>query len=66
VSYDSFTAYAKATGNDSHSRAADPRFVDAAGDDFQLQSSSPAIDTGAYLRPRAASTRQERHGPREA
>jgi hypothetical protein len=49
VSYDSFTAYVNATGNDRHSRVADPLFVDAAGDDFRPQSGSPAINTGAYL-----------------
>ncbi len=41
-----FDAYQAATGNDSHSRFADPRFVDITGPDLHLQADSPAIDAG--------------------
>jgi hypothetical protein len=49
TTYRSFSEYVKATGNDRNSMFADPRFVDAAAVDFQLQPGSPAIDAGAYL-----------------
>ncbi|MDP4098226.1 right-handed parallel beta-helix repeat-containing protein [Paenibacillus sp. P96] len=44
--YTGFAAYKSGTGNDGHSLFADPKFVNAAGGDFHLQSSSPAIDAG--------------------
>ncbi|MEC0183171.1 right-handed parallel beta-helix repeat-containing protein [Paenibacillus peoriae] len=44
--YTGFSAYKKGTGNDAHSLFIDPKFVNAAGGDFHLQSSSPAIDAG--------------------
>ncbi|WP_226002750.1 right-handed parallel beta-helix repeat-containing protein [Paenibacillus sp. BJ-4] len=44
--YTGFSAYKKGTGNDAHSLFIDPKFVNAAGDDFHLQSSSQAIDAG--------------------
>ncbi|WP_025719549.1 right-handed parallel beta-helix repeat-containing protein [Paenibacillus sp. 1-18] len=44
--YTGFSAYKKGTGNDAHSLFIDPKFVNATGDDFHLQSSSQAIDAG--------------------
>src|SRR5579885_3679188 len=41
-----FENYVKSTGNDQHSRFADPHFVDAGAHDFHLQSGSPAIGAG--------------------
>ncbi|GIP21629.1 hypothetical protein J22TS3_19040 [Paenibacillus sp. J22TS3] len=45
-SYTGFSAYKTGTGNDAHSLFSDPKFVNAAGDDYHLQSSSPAVDAG--------------------
>ena len=41
-----FDRYAQSTGNDRHSRFLDPHFVDAAVEDFHLQSDSPALAAG--------------------
>lgn len=41
-----FENYVKSTGNDQHSRFADPRFVNAAANDFHLQTGSPALGAG--------------------
>ncbi len=41
-----FDNYVQSTGNDRHSRFLDPRFVDAAANDFHLRSDSPAIGAG--------------------
>ena len=41
-----FDKYVQSTGNDSHSRFLDPRFVDTSAKDFHLQSDSPAIAAG--------------------
>jgi len=41
-----FDKYVESTGNDSHSRFLDPHFIDAATNDFHLQSDSPAIAAG--------------------
>jgi len=41
-----FDNYVKSTGNDSHSRFLDPQFVDAAANNFHLQSDSPALAAG--------------------
>ena len=49
ITYASFGAYRTGSGNDRHSIFADPRFVDPATGNFQLQASSPAIDAGAFL-----------------
>jgi hypothetical protein len=41
-----FDKYVESTGNDSHSRFLDPHFVDAAANNFHLQSDSPALAAG--------------------
>jgi hypothetical protein len=41
-----FDKYVQSTGNDSHSRFLDPRFVDTSANDFHLRSDSPAIAAG--------------------
>ncbi len=41
-----FDKYVESTGNDRHSRFLDPHFIDAATNDFHLQSDSPAIAAG--------------------
>jgi hypothetical protein len=49
IDYDDFDRWRSRSGNDRHSRFADPRFVDPAADDFSLRAGSPAIDAGAFL-----------------
>ncbi len=44
--YSSVAAYATASGKDSRTIQADPRFVNAAAGNFHLQPTSPAIDNG--------------------
>ncbi|WP_017814918.1 right-handed parallel beta-helix repeat-containing protein [Paenibacillus shenyangensis] len=44
--YSGLQAYRKGSGNDAHSLFANPQFVDAGTNDYHLQSSSPAVDTG--------------------
>lgn len=41
-----FDNYVKSTGNDQHSRFADPRFVDVSASNFHLQPGSPALGAG--------------------
>ena len=48
-SHTGFNSYVKATGNDRHSRFADPRFVNPSADDFHLRGDSPAIGAGENL-----------------
>jgi hypothetical protein len=43
-----FNQYVESTSNDRHSSFSDPRFVDAARDDFHLTSDSPAIAAGTF------------------
>jgi hypothetical protein len=44
-----FSNYIKATGNDQHSRFADPLFVNPSANNFHLQRGSPAINMGVLL-----------------
>jgi hypothetical protein len=53
VDYASFEEYVQASGNDQHSRFADPRFMDAASNNFHLQADSPARNGGENLGPQA-------------
>jgi hypothetical protein len=46
-SYSSFAAYLKGTKEDAHSLFGNPAFVNATAADFQLTSTSPAIDAGS-------------------
>lgn len=41
-----FDKYVESSGNDGHSRFLDPHFIDAAANNFHLQSDSPAIAAG--------------------
>ncbi len=41
-----FEKYVESTGNDRHSQFVDPHFINAAANDFHLQSDSPAIAAG--------------------
>jgi NPCBM/NEW2 domain-containing protein len=47
--YGTFDAWAEASGNDRHSRFADPEFTDAAAGDYSISPASPAVDAGAFL-----------------
>jgi hypothetical protein len=49
VTYPAFSDYVRATGNDRHSRFADPHLIDASRADFRLTPGSPAVDAGAFL-----------------
>jgi hypothetical protein len=62
--YAGFINYVHATGNDSHSRFADPRFVDPRANNFHLQSASPAIDAGARAEMPAAGEQDLDGAPR--
>jgi nitrous oxidase accessory protein NosD len=46
IAYPTVAAYAAASGQDTHSRSADPRFADRGAGDFHLRAGSPAIDAG--------------------
>jgi hypothetical protein len=52
-SYSSYGGYRSGTGEDAASKFANPRFVDAATGNFDLESTSPAIGLGADLGPSA-------------
>jgi NPCBM/NEW2 domain/Right handed beta helix region len=49
TSYPDFAAWRAGSGVDRNSMFADPGFLNAAGHDFQLDGSSPAIDAGAFV-----------------
>jgi hypothetical protein len=49
--YASFQEYVKVTGNDRHSKFADPKFIDPAAHNFHLQKDSPAVGSGVNLGP---------------
>jgi hypothetical protein len=51
-----FTGYVGTTGNDQHSRFADPRFLDPSKNDYHVQSGSPAINAGTAAGVPAAGT----------
>ncbi|OGG05283.1 MAG: hypothetical protein A3F83_14155 [Candidatus Glassbacteria bacterium RIFCSPLOWO2_12_FULL_58_11] len=42
----SLQAWGSLSGNDTHSKHADPRFTGLAGDDYSLSAASPAVDAG--------------------
>ena len=46
LEFGSFEEYVQASGNDQHSRFADPEFVDAASSNFHLRAGSPARNGG--------------------
>ncbi len=51
ASYTGFDKWAQASGNDGHSRFADPHFVDPAKADFHLRPDSPALEAGYQAQP---------------
>jgi hypothetical protein len=62
--YPGFNAYRQATGQDRHSRFANPRLVDPAAADLHLRRSSPAVDTGARVPASLVGRFDIDHGPR--
>lgn len=62
--YSSFKDYVQATGNDRHSKFADPNFVDPAAGNFHLQRDSPALGNGVNLAPSVAGTQDLDGNPR--
>lgn len=52
VTYTGWQAYRSATGQDPHSRFADPRLRHPAAGDLHLRAGSPAIDAGLAVSPR--------------
>jgi len=64
ASYTGFAPYIKASGNDQHSRFADPRFVDPSKNDFHVQSGSAAINAGTTAGVPAVGTQDLDGGPR--
>src|ERR1022692_1232137 len=65
ASYTGFTNYVRTTGNDQHSRFADPRFVDPSKNDYHVQSGSPAINAGTTAVAPAAGTEDLDGGARK-
>ncbi len=65
ASYTGFSGYVRTTGNDQHSRFADPRFVDASKNDYHVQSGSPAINAGTTAGVAAAATEDLDGGARK-
>jgi hypothetical protein len=49
TSYPTFAAWRAGSGVDRNSVFTDPGFINAAGHDFQLGDSSPAVDAGAFV-----------------
>lgn len=64
--YSSFSAWARATGNDSHSHFADPHFIDPVKSNFHLQPSSPGINAGLNAAVQVAGERDLDGAPRVA
>ena len=64
VTYHGWQAYRNATGEDPHSRFADPRLRRPARGDLHLRGGSPAIDTGLPERPRDVGRRDIDGQPR--
>ena len=48
-SYETFAKFQSATGEDARSKFADPQFVDAAGGNFAISPTSPAVALGAIV-----------------
>jgi len=51
TAYSTISAYATATGQDAHTKQADPKFTGAAAADFHLLAGSPAIDAAMSSAP---------------
>jgi hypothetical protein len=64
TNYTGLDNFVKATGNDQHSRFADPRFVNLAKNEFRLQTGSPAKDAGTNLGPSVVGARDLSGVPR--
>ncbi len=62
--YQGFSRYQKATGQDAHSRFANPLFLSTATPDLQVQPSSPAVDAGVDLGPTVVGTLDFAGNPR--
>jgi hypothetical protein len=64
VTYRGWQAYRTATGQDSHSRYADPELRQPGRGDLHLRAGSPAINTGLPVRPREVGRRDVDGQPR--
>lgn len=61
VTYPLLSSFVTASGHDSHSTQANPRFLAPGAGDFGLQAGSPAIDAGTSLAPNWPATDAEDH-----